>query len=165
MGKIITNNKKQVKFGFLSRKIILILSVVVFCTFLIIGLFVLQQKKTLEKQSVCHQQIPKAKSLLANPNQRDLLDLAQEIEKIPNYSSDVNCMYIVTQGYISISDAEKSQESYDKLIKVYNTEVGYSSDFGLAVVQPDGLKQNIAFLQQQQSKERPEGAFFVDGPQ
>lgn len=143
-----------------KKKVVIAVVAVIAVLVLAIGGFLYwrnQQPKT--EVSLCQAQIDRASKLIKEPKDRELLDLTEQIEKIPNYTTDVNCMYIVTQGYISISDAEKSQESYDKLVKVYKADVGYNSNFGDQVTRPEALKQIIDFLKTQ-STPSPAGAFF-----
>lgn len=156
-GSIVGKGKES--FLVRHRKLIMASMLVLLLTF--ICTFVWQRHKSAVSRSVCYQQIPQAISLLKNPQGRKLLDLGQQIEKIPGYKSDVNCLYVVTQGYISVSDPDKSRESYNLLTKVYKENMGYNKEFDSVVTLPYQLDEIIKNLEQQ-SQVQPTGTFFVE---
>ncbi len=142
-----------------KKKIIALLTIIIAVS---ISLLLLRrQHQPPVKQSICYKQIPKARQLLEKPKGRALLDLGLQIEKIPGYKTDVDCLYIITQGYISISDDIKSRESYKLLVGVYDEKVGYDKQFGGAVTRPDQLDNTIKFFEQR-SKGKPEGSYLLE---
>ena len=72
-----------------------------------------------------------------------------KIQRLENFSKDVNCLYILVNHYINVSDAENSRLYYDKLEAVYNPLIGYSELFGKETKNPKTLEPIIKFLEKQ----------------
>lgn len=72
-----------------------------------------------------------------------------KIQRLENFSKDVNCLYILVNHYINVGDAEKSRIYYDKLEAVYNPLTGYSELFGEETKSPKNLEPIIKFLEKQ----------------
>lgn len=161
-GLITGRSSKKSRVPKLRKKIVLILLILLLLLALVLTFVLTRQDKSAVKQSVCYQQIPKAKSLLLQPKENELFKLSQQIEKISGYKNDVDCLYIVTQGYISVSDPVKSRESHNLLTKVYKEDVGYDKEFDRVVTLPYQLEEIIKNLELQ-SQTQPTGTFFVEG--
>lgn len=75
-----------------------------------------------------------------------------EIEQIPGYDTDPNCLYVTTTYYISISDAQKARENYDKLAVVYDKSEGFETVISDVTLSPEELKGSVEFLENQKSE-------------
>lgn len=98
-------------------------------------------------QGVCNDRlIKKATPLLAPDKLNELQPVAEEILAKPDYATDVNCVYIVTNYSINLSNIESLQQHYDQLVKVYKPADGYSKEFGDNTLTPENVKQVLDFL-------------------
>jgi hypothetical protein len=79
----------------------------------------------------------------------DLEKQVKEIEAIPGYDADTNCLYVALTYYINLSDPKKSRELYDKLEKTYNPLEGYETIIVDVAQKPEQLKPIVEFLEQQ----------------
>jgi hypothetical protein len=105
--------------------------------------------------------LEKAKPNFDPKNVAKLEPQIHEIEKIPGYDEDPNCLYVSLTYYINISDAAKSREVYDKLTKVYVPSEGYETVIVDVAKKPDVLKPNVEFLEQETARYEnigPDGA-------
>ncbi|MGH9857603.1 MAG: hypothetical protein ACRD4B_07155 [Acidobacteriota bacterium] len=73
----------------------------------------------------------------------------KEIEAIPGYDQDANCLYVALTYYINISDAAKARELFGKLEKAYNPQEGYETVIVDAARTPKELVPTVEFLEKE----------------
>lgn len=91
-----------------------------------------------------------AKPNLSPKNVVKLEKQVREIEAIPGYDTDVNCLYVSLTYYINTSDAGKARELYDKLAAVYDTLEGYETVISDVALPLERLKSEVKFLEEQE---------------
>lgn len=117
-----------------------------------IYLYVVSNREEAVYVPICSDEIlSEASPLIASNSTTELPVLAKEIQALPGYETDVNCLYIVTFAYTNIGDVENSRKFYDKLAAVYAPEVGYSTKF-IVRIPPDDIKRNVESLEQQNKR-------------
>ncbi|GAC1390652.1 MAG: hypothetical protein NVSMB46_00860 [Candidatus Saccharimonadales bacterium] len=133
--KIIKNKKLTVIIGF----------VLVLCT--LTTYFILNRAIYRHKNNVCSEGVIKeaSKELYSN-NTLNLSHIVKNIENLGGYKNDPNCLYITTNYYIKILDAQNSQSSLSSLEKVYNSKVGFSRLFGARIKSIDKIKFEVNYV-------------------
>ncbi|HTE22434.1 MAG TPA: hypothetical protein VK674_05340 [Candidatus Limnocylindria bacterium] len=84
-----------------------------------------------------------------------------EIEQIPGYDQDPNCLFVVLTYYINISDAAKARELLNKLEKVYTPSEGYETVIVEQAKTPKELRPMVKFLEEEAARYKnigPDGA-------
>lgn len=92
--------------------------------------------------------LARAAPLLASGETQQLQPIVAEIEATDNFTQDPNCLYIVVQYYIGISDAANARRYFNDLEKVYNPQTSYSDFIVSGSLPPQQLKPIIEFLEQ-----------------
>lgn len=92
--------------------------------------------------------IREANEPLASQDQVALGAVIDKIISIDGYDRDPNCLYITLQYSIAAGDAAASSNYFAKLERVFNSAVGYSNAFTVALTPLATLRQNVAFLKQ-----------------
>lgn len=123
------------------------------------GLYHRQQSVSRDDALCSEETITKAAPLIESGKGAELLAIAQEVQALENYETDVNCLYIITSAYINISDAKNSRAYYDKLATTYDPAVGYSPLFGDSINSLATLESSVEFLEEQ-AKTATEGKFW-----
>lgn len=100
--------------------------------------------------------LEKSKPLLDPKKISELHAVVDEIEAIPGYDQDANCLYVTLTYYINTSDAVKSREVYDKLANVYDPQEGYETIIVDTAQKPEELKPTVEFLEEQAKQYSPE---------
>lgn len=142
LGKIKTINRK--------KKIILVLA-----AFLAVaGLYSLFRAVTNDDGKkvvvVCRGELLiKAADVLNDSKVAALEPIVQEVQALPNYDQDPNCLNIVTTFYIHISDYKNARSQLDKLEKVYDDDTGFSSKLGNDAKTMIVMRLNVEFLGEQ----------------
>jgi hypothetical protein len=98
-----------------------------------------------------YQMLQKAKPNL-DPKKVNVAKLepqVQEIEQIPGYDQDPNCLFVALTYYIHISNAEKAKELFGKLERTYDPAEGYETVIVDVAQSPKELKPTVEFLQEQ----------------
>jgi type II secretory pathway pseudopilin PulG len=90
---------------------------------------------------------PTDKGLVVN-SKRDLKPLVTKIQALPGYDTDANCLVVVVEYYINLSDAKNSKLYYDKLTTAYAAK-GYVAVLKPIARTPTQLKPIVEFLQLQ----------------
>lgn len=105
-------------------------------------------------QGCSYQVLSAAKSKLAPSKVVELRHTIDSIVKLPGYDKDVNCLYVITQYYINISDYRNSKQYYSKLAALYNSDTGYSPAISDVAKDPKTIKPIINFLEKQDAAAR-----------
>lgn len=135
-----------------KRIVLLIVAGVLVLALVSFGVYTLQSSS--KDSAICSPQlIKKAVPLLDPEKLAELKPINDEILAKSNYANDVNCVYIVTNYSINSSDTVAVQRHYDQLVKIYNPEVGYSSEFGNNTISPDDVKRILEFLKTQDAEQ------------
>lgn len=86
--------------------------------------------------------LPVLESAAANldpANVAQLQPFAMQIQNIPFYQTDPNCLYPIVTYYINLGDAKNARANLTQLTLVYNADTGYSSHLGLDAKKPEQL--------------------------
>jgi hypothetical protein len=103
----------------------------------------------------CNYQVLEATKPNLNPqkvNVKKLKPQVAEIEQIPGYDTDVNCLYVTAMFYIYTSDVEPARRDYDKLAAIYDAGEGYARPIDSDGLPPERLKSEVEFLEKQAEK-------------
>jgi len=100
-----------------------------------------------EARGCSEQTIRESAGKIAEEKTPELVGTVQYIQRQPGYDSDVNCLYILTTYFISVSDAENARKYLDMLKSIYTPEAGYSDILGDSAPAPDLIEQEVAFIE------------------
>lgn len=75
--------------------------------------------------------------------------LVDKILTTDNYSSEPNCLAILTSYYIDVSDVDQAKYYNDLLAQNYNESTGYQSPISGYLLPPAGYSEQITFLEKQ----------------
>lgn len=147
------NHKKLInKFSHSSLiKLVLVLFlVIIICSAYLLSRNLNTQTKT--NQLVCADQnydlLESASNVMANDKTNELKIIVDKIQSLSDYQMDPNCLYVITNYYINISNPEKARENFDKLVIVYNPEIEFVPIFStMHFKNKDLLKSTIEFLE------------------
>lgn len=112
------------------------------------GLYVYFSHQSDRQVSVCtNTQLQESSNAINSNETSQLVGTVRDIQQKPGYDSDVNCLYIVTQYHIGITDPANARKYFDMLQKQYNPEVGYAPALGDKVATPDKLLQAVILVE------------------
>lgn len=97
----------------------------------------------------CSEQILTTASVVMEPSkQKDLLPVVSQIKQLPQFDQDPNCLYVVINYYLSISDGANARSYFDKFQKVYTPETVLSPVLlSPTSIRPKDLQANVEFLE------------------
>ncbi|HSX45173.1 MAG TPA: hypothetical protein VLF39_03680 [Candidatus Saccharimonadales bacterium] len=108
--------------------------VIVICIIVVLLILALliqdsHRPKKLVKIAPCSDQIlQEAAPNLDTTKVTELSKVVDKITAIPNYQSDVNCMYVVTDFYVNLSDIDNADKSLTVLKRLYKLTSNAQSD-------------------------------------
>lgn len=73
----------------------------------------------------------------------------REIEAIPGYDQDPNCLAVVLTYYMNSTNLQKSEEVFTKLEQTYDADTGYNAALGGDVKPPQELKKMLEAMRKQ----------------
>ncbi len=125
-------NKLKNTFKLIYRKIkvILIFFILLVIVF-VLGTVIYNHQNMSSSSNVCttnnNQDILKADSkYIISDNIAKQQVLVKKVEKLPNYQKDPNCLYVIVNYYINISNIKMATIYYEKLKKIYNPKISFS---------------------------------------
>ena len=139
------NSSFKLKFNSKLRKLIVITVLLIAGTSVIAFQYYTRPGNVVCNANIINQTAP----FINSPPTKESIRSINKIQKLENFSKDVNCLYILVNHYINVSDAENSRLYYDKLEAVYNPLIGYSELFGEETKSPKNLEPIIKFLEKQ----------------
>lgn len=89
--------------------------------------------------------------VLQNKKPDELKIIIDQVQKIPSYEKDQNCLYPIVKYYLLIGDSRKSRELYDMYVKAYISDESYLKIFGPNLENPVTLKPQVEVLERQRS--------------
>lgn len=106
-------------------------------------------KKPVVAETVCSDDmLTRATTAMAYPqDSAKLATIATDIMKDANYSSDVNCLYVVLQYNLAFSQAADARTNLNSLKGLYNPAIGYSSIIKDNASPPQVLEKMVANLE------------------
>lgn len=118
------------------------------------------QSQNVTRKTVCSNEIiTEAGPLITEGSGSQLTAVAKKVMALPEFDRDPNCLYIVVNSYVNVSDAANGRKYYDKLKVVYDPQAGYSRSFGDTLITPEGLKKNIEYLEAQAKRLKENGVY------
>lgn len=139
------NSSFKLKFNSKLRKLIVITVLLIAGTSVVAFRYYTRPGIVVCNDNIINQTAP----FINSPPTKESIRTINKIQKLENFSKDVNCLYILVNHYINVSDAENSRLYYDKLEAVYNPLIGYSELFGKETKNPKTLEPIIKFLEKQ----------------
>ena len=139
------NSSFKLKFNSKLRKLIVITVLLIAGTSVVAFRYYTRPGIVVCNANIINQTAP----FINSPPTKESIRTINKIQKLENFSKDVNCLYILVNHYINVSDAENSRLYYDKLEAVYNPLIGYSELFGKETKNPKTLEPIIKFLEKQ----------------
>ncbi len=76
------------------------------------------------------QLLRQAVPLSTQPKYLQLKKVVDKIQKLPDYQRDPNCLYMVITYEVNAADAGSASDNFNKLVKVYNPNVGFTPYLG-----------------------------------
>jgi hypothetical protein len=73
--------------------------------------------------------LAQAAAYLSPSQSMELLPYVQRIKSIPSYQHDPNCLYVLVNYYVNITDPDNAQKYVMLLNKVYEPKIGLDSYF------------------------------------
>lgn len=127
--------------------------------FVILAAVVLVQYNTYKSKldcnkKYCQQILTQAAAAFTANDVTEQRKIVNRVTHIFRYDTQPNYMYVVTQYYINLSDSVNARKSYNKLMVVYNSNKGFSKNFGSYVLTTDQLKQSVEFLEKKESTDK-----------
>jgi hypothetical protein len=133
-----------------KKKMIVTAAVVVVLLLAAGGAYYFWPGRSHKSSGVCSDKTLSESAPFLNDNKAaELVGTVQYIERQPNYQTDPNCLYVLTQYYIGVSNAGSARQNYDLLVKVYQPDPGYNPALTASAQAPDQLLPQIEFLEQQ----------------
>ena len=139
------NSSFKLKFNSKLRKLIVITVLLIAGTSVVAFRYYSRPGIVVCNANIINQTAP----FINSPPTKESIRTINKIQKLENFSKDVNCLYILVNHYINVSDAENSRLYYDKLEAVYNPLIGYSELFGKETKNPKTLEPIVKFLEKQ----------------
>jgi len=105
--------------------------------------------------------LEKSRPLLDPRKLAELQPVVVQIEQIPGYGQDANCLFVVATYYINAGDGTKAQDALTKLEKAYNPTEGYETVIVEFAKTPKELRPTVDFLVKQAARYQklgPDGA-------
>lgn len=104
----------------------------------------------LTNKTVCSEELlSKAANQLKEDNLEELTSTVQEVEALPDYQKDPNCLGVVTTYYVKSGDAVKARAHYDQLVPLYELVGSYSPTLAGQILLPENMRSAIEFLEKQ----------------
>ncbi len=134
-----------------------VLLLCMFATMLILIAGVLWRSKSLDKNEQAQVDISKcssellesAKSNLDYSKVVELEEQVREIESIPDYGSDPNCVFVALTYYINMSDPVKSRELLSIFTDLQENQQSYSNVLADVFALPEYFEPTVEFLENQ----------------
>lgn len=75
--------------------------------------------------------------------------VVNKIKTHKSYTEEPNCLYLVLNYYINISDTKNAEQTFSQLQKIYKPNTVFSSEIGESIKTMEIFKSNIEFLKRQ----------------
>lgn len=96
--------------------------------------------------------LEQAAPLLPAEKHQELEPLVSRIRSIKNYDKDPNCLNVVVNYYINISDYDKAAQYMEMLTNVYDPSEGFSLALGTSSKSIEELEGDVSFLKGQKEE-------------
>lgn len=116
------------------------------------GVYLLASRSSKQSSTSCSTAVLTKQTAtdLNSPSAAVLKPTVDKIEAQPNYSKDINCVYVLMDYYIAVGDPDKARPAYDQLVALYTSREDYSETIRDAAGSPDRFKPILEMLEQQQ---------------
>jgi hypothetical protein len=146
-----------------TKNLILILTII-FIAFtlsvtLISVIIFMNNDESVQNNQVCSDTLLERAKPAINPTKVDkttIFPIVKEIENLPNYRADVNCMYILVTYYSTSGFAEISKQLLDELKNIYDVNAGYSPIISEVAWTPDKFDNLVESLSKRNNQYTPD---------